>query len=57
MNKVLAMAVAATAFTAAPAFAQSMFDNQRTDRTWGHVGVSGGQLPATPERPARHVEV
>ena len=43
MNKAIALAVAATALSASSAFAQSMFDSQRTDRTWGHVGVSGGQ--------------
>ena len=43
MSKCIAMVVAAASLAASPAFAQSMFDSQRTDRTWGHVGVSGGQ--------------
>ena len=43
MTKSIAWAVAAATLAASPAFAQSIFDNQRTDRTWGHVGVSGGQ--------------
>ena len=43
MHKAIAVAVAAAALSAPSAFAQSMFDSQRTDRTWGHVGVSGGQ--------------
>ena len=43
MKKAIGMAIAAAALSAPSAFAQSMFDSQRTDRTWGHVGVSGGQ--------------
>jgi OOP family OmpA-OmpF porin len=43
MRKTIPLALAAAAITASPAFAQSIFDNQRTDRTFGHVGVSGGQ--------------
>ena len=43
MSKSISLALAAVTLAAAPAFAQSVFDNQRTDRTFGHVGVSGGQ--------------
>jgi opacity protein-like surface antigen len=43
MSKSIWMAIAATTLAASPAFAQSIFDSQRSDRTFGHVGVSGGQ--------------
>ncbi len=43
MSKSMALAIAAATLAASPAFAQSVFDSQRSDRTWGHVGVSGGQ--------------
>ncbi len=43
MSKSMALAIAAATLAASPVFAQSVFDSQRSDRTWGHVGVSGGQ--------------
>jgi OmpA-OmpF porin, OOP family len=43
MSKTVSLALAAVAMAASPAFAQSIFDSQRSDRMWGHVGVSGGQ--------------
>ena len=43
MSKTIPLTLAAAAMVASPAFAQSIFDNQRTDRTFGHVGVSAGQ--------------
>lgn len=43
MSKTITLALAAAAMTANAAFAQSIFDSQRSDRTFGHVGVSGGQ--------------
>ena len=44
MSKRITLALVVASLAAAPAaFAQSIFDNQRSDRTFGHVGVSGGQ--------------
>ena len=43
MSKTIILALAAAAMSANAAFAQSIFDSQRSDRTFGHVGVSGGQ--------------
>jgi OOP family OmpA-OmpF porin len=43
MSKRITLALALAAMAASPAFAQSIFDSQRSDRTFGHVGVSGGQ--------------
>ncbi len=43
MSKRITLALALASMAAAPAFAQSIFDSQRSDRTFGHIGVSGGQ--------------
>ena len=43
MSKRITVALALASMAAAPAFAQSIFDNQRSDRTIGHIGVSAGQ--------------
>ncbi|HUQ29437.1 MAG TPA: outer membrane beta-barrel protein [Usitatibacter sp.] len=43
MSKTMTLAIAVATLAASSAFAQSIFDSTRSDRTWGHVGVSGGQ--------------
>jgi OOP family OmpA-OmpF porin len=43
MSKSFTLAIAAATLVAAPAFAQSMFDYQRTPGPTSHIGVSGGQ--------------